>query len=394
MRVRPLTLRQGSLAHRAYVVIPWLLVAAVAVYVPLAAEIGFTPGSIDKVARIAQINDVIAFAVAILGLDLVIGYSGQLSLGQSAFVGLGAYTTVILVTDHDWSYYAAIPATAVVCGVAGLLIGAPATRFAGAYLAMVTLGLAYVFPSLVLRFEWLTGGPNGKGPGRDGAELRPPSWMPFADDSRMAGPLWVYCLSVVMAGVLFLLARNFIRSRRGRALIAVRDNPASATAMGISAPMYKALAFAASAVYGGLAGAMLMMNRPFASDVQFGTNMALFLVVGLVIGGLGTISGAAVGAFVYLFVPHFVRQWTFDQSGMPPGLRELTSPLFAWLDPAGGGAVGIVFGLALLVLMFLMPGGFIAGMRRIKGRLVTIVPKPPVSASARSPAGTPCRTDA
>ncbi len=342
----PIEVRQGSVAHRFYVVIPWLLVAGAIVYVPFATKFGFTPGSIDKPLRINQLNQVIAYAVAIVGLDLVIGYSGQLSLGQSAFIGLGAYTTVILVADHHWSYLATLPMSAAVCFAAGLLVGIPAIRVKGVYLAIITLVIAFVFPSLVLHFDWLTGGTNGKGPPRTKAHLNAPSWLPFADTGRLAGPLWVYSISIVLATVLFILARNLVKSRPGRALLAVRDNEPSAISMGVNVAPYKALVFGISAMYGGLAGSMLMLVRPFASEVQYDYKLAIFLVVGLVIGGTGTISGAAIGAFVYLFVPYYMSDWTFDQSGIPPGLRQLTAPLFDLLRPGGGAADGIVFGLA------------------------------------------------
>ena len=111
---------------------------------------------------------------------------------------------------------------------------------------------------------------------------------------------------------------------------------------------------------------MLMLNRPFASDTQFGTRVAIFLVVGLVVGGTGRISGAVPGAFVYFFVPYFVSEWTYDQSGMPPGLREVTRPLFDWLPQAGTTISGLLFGVTLLVLMFLLPGGFVDGVRRVR----------------------------
>jgi branched-chain amino acid transport system permease protein len=241
---------------------------------------------------------------------------------------------------------------------------------------VVTLSVAYVFPPLVLKYSWLTGGVNGKGTPRTQGKLLPPSWMPFADDGRIARPLWVYCISVSVATVLFVLARNFIRSRPGRALVALRDNEASALAMGVNVSLYRAVTFGVSAMYGGLAGSLLMMDRPFATDEMFGTKMAIFLVVGLVVGGTGTISGAIPGAFVYLFVPYYVSEWTFDQSGIPPGLRQLTAPLFVLLRPGGASAVGIVFGLALLVLMFVLPGGFVTGMRLLRARVVRIVPHP------------------
>lgn len=372
------TLKEGTTRHRAYVIGAWVLVAAVLLYIPFAYQTGFAPGSIDKAFRISQLNDVIAYAVAILGLNLVIGYSGQLSLGHSAFVGIGAYTTIILVADHGWSYFATLPISAGLCFAVGLIVGVPALRIRGLYLAIVTLSVAYVFPTLVLKFESLTGGPNGKKPARGEGKLVPPSWMPFSDAGRIAEPLWVYCLLLAMATALFLLARNFLKSRPGRALVAVRDNQTSAAVNGINLPMYKAMAFGVSAAYGGLAGSMLMMNRPFASDVQFALDLAIFLVVGLVVGGAGTVSGAIPGAMIYVFAPYFMSEWTNDQAGMPPGLKQITKPLFSWLeDRQGAGAIaGVFFGIGLVIFVFLLPGGFIDGMRRLRAHVVRVIPNP------------------
>ncbi len=371
-------LKQGTPAHRVYQWGAWLLVAFIFVYVLFAYKTGFAPGSIDKAFRISQINDVIAYAVAILGLNLVIGYSGQLSLGHSAFVGLGAYTTIILVSDHNWSYYATIPVAAALCFVIGLIVGLPALRIRGLYLAIVTLSVAFVFPTLVLKYGSLTGGPNGKKPARGKARLDPPSWMPFHNAGRIAGPLWIYSISMFIAIVLFLLARNFVKSRPGRALVAVRDNQTSAAVSGVTLPLYKAFAFGMSAAFGGVAGSMLMMNRPFASDIQFSLNLAIFLVVGLVIGGAGTISGAVPGALVYVFVPYFMSAWTNDQSGMPIGIRQITKPLFSWLSKrqGGGSIAGVFFGILLLIAVFVLPGGVIDGLRRLRARIVSVVPNP------------------
>ncbi|MFT3852473.1 MAG: branched-chain amino acid ABC transporter permease [Ilumatobacteraceae bacterium] len=372
----PIEIRQGTLAYRLYVVIPWLLAIGVLVYIPFATKIGWTPGSIGKPLRIIQINQVVAYAVALVGLDLVIGYSGQLSLGQSAFIGVGAYTTVILVADHHWSALATLPVSAAVCFVAGLLVGIPATRVRGVYLAIITLVIAFVFPSIVLRYGWLTGGTNGKGPLRTEAHMNAPSWLPYGDTGRLAGPLWVYTILVVVAAVLFVLARNLVRSRPGRALRAVRDNQPAAVSMGVDVAPYKCLAFGVSAMYGGIAGSMLMLIRPFASEVQFGWRLGIFLVVGLVIGGTGTISGAVIGAYVYLFVPYYMSQWTFDQSGMPPVLKQISAPLWDLLRPGGGAADGIVFGLVVILLTFVLPGGCVDGLRRLRARVVRVVPNP------------------
>jgi branched-chain amino acid transport system permease protein len=373
-----ITVRQGSAGWKLYLAIAWGLVLLGLLYIVFAHSMSFPIFSLDKAFRISQLNDVAAYAVAILGLNLVIGYSGQVSLGQSAFVGLGAYTTIILVADYHWSYFATIPVSAALCFVVGLIVGIPALRIRGLYLAIVTLAVAYVFPTLVLKFESLTGGPNGKKPERGEAQLIPPSWMPFADDGRIAGPLWVFCILVVMTTVLFLLARNFIKSRPGRGLIAVRDNQTSASVSGVNLALYKTMAFGVSAAYGGIAGSMLMMNRPFASDVQFGLQLAIFLVVGLVAGGAGTVSGAIPGAIIYVFVPYFVAQWTLDQSGMPPGLKQITQPLFDWLENRQGGDAisGVFFGLGLLALIFLLPGGVISGFRKLRARVIQVVPNP------------------
>jgi len=373
-----ITVTQNSRAHRAYIIGAWTLAALGVLYIVFAYAMPVTVFSLDKGFRISQLNDVIAYAVAILGLNLVIGYSGQLSLGQSAFVGLGAYTTIILVADHHWPYLATLPVSAALCFLVGLLVGIPALRIRGLYLAIVTLAVAYVFPTLVLKFDSLTGGPNGKKPDRGEAELNPPSWMPFADEGRLAQPLWIFCILTVIATTLFLLARNFIKSRPGRALIAVRDNQTSASISGVNLPLYKTMAFGVSAAYGGLAGSMLMINRPFASDVQFGLNLAIFLVVGLVAGGAGTISGAIPGALIYVFIPYFVAEWTLDQTGMPPGIKQATKPLFDWLEHRQGGDAisGVFFGLGLLALVFLLPGGFISGIRKLRNHIIQTTPHP------------------
>jgi branched-chain amino acid transport system permease protein len=371
------TVKQNSAAHRAYVTIAWIIGIGILVYIPVAWKVGFAPASIDKGFRITQINEVICYAVAILGLNLVIGYSGQLSLGNSAFVGLGAYTTVILVADHGWSYFATLPVSAALCFAVGLIIGVPALRISGLYLAIVTLSLAFVFPTLVLKYDSITGGPNGKQPGRGQGELHPPSWFDEAD-RRLREPLWKYCILVTMAAVLFLAARNFIKSRPGRALIAVRDNHTSAAVSGVNLPLYKTMAFGVSAAYGGLAGSMLMINEPFASDQRFGLQLAIFLVVGLVVGGAGTISGAIPGAVLYVFGPYFMSQWSNDQSGMPPGVRQSTAWLFDWLETRQGkGAIAtVMFGVSLVIFVFLLPGGFIDGVRRVRARIIRVVPNP------------------
>lgn len=373
-----LTVNEGSRAHRAIVVAAWTSVAVALISVVVMASAGVSFGSLDQAFRISQINDVVCYSVAILGLNLVIGYSGQLSVGHSAFVGIGAYTTIILVSRHGWSFLATIPVSVGICFVLGLLVGLPALRIKGLYLAIVTLSLAYIFPMLVLKFHDFTGGANGLKPARGEGKMVPPSWAPFADAGRLASPLWIYTILVTIAVIAFVLVRNFVRSRPGRALVAVRDSPTSAAVSGVNVPLYKVATFGASAALGGVAGSMLMINRPFASDVQFGLLLAIMLVVGLIAGGTGRISGAVPGAAVFVFVPYFAAEWTRDQSGIPFGLRQVTRPFFSWLDgrPGSGAIASALFGVGLIMLIFLLPGGLASGFSALRARLVEVVPNP------------------
>ena len=289
---------------------------------PFASEVGFAPGSIDQPFRIGQLNEVIAYAVAILGLNLVVGFSGQLSLGQSAFVGLGAYTTVILVADHGWSLLATLPVSALVSLVVGLAIGVPASRIRGPYLAVATLAMAYVFPQLVLKYESLTGGVNGKGPARGTVDMVPPSWVPFADTGRLAEPLWIYSLLVVVAAVLFLLARNFVHSRPGPRpaggarqpgqRVGERDRP--------------------DAVQGDRVRRQRGLRRPRRLDADAQPAVRLGRPVrheGRHLPGRrrrGRRHGLPLRrrpGRVRLLLRALLRaEWTYDQSGMPPGLRR------------------------------------------------------------------------
>jgi branched-chain amino acid transport system permease protein len=200
--------------------------------------------------------------------------------------------------------------------------------------------------------------------------------MPFADDRRLSRPLWVYCISVLVAALAFLLVSNLRRSRPGRALTAVRDDHTSAAAMGVGVAAHRALAFAISALCGAVAGSLLMMSRPLATDGMFDTEMSIFLFVSLVIGGAATPSGALVGAFVYVFVPYYLGEWAIDQDGMPPGVRHVIGPVFAELRPTGG-APTIFFGCALVLVMYFAPGGFVAGVQRLRELVVRVEPRRP-----------------
>ena len=343
---------QGTPAHRAIQVAGWALAAAVLVALPYYFQ--------DERARIDQFTQVAAYAVAILGLNLVIGFSGQISLGHSAFVGIGAYTTVILVADHGWDYLATIPVAFALSFVVGLIVGLPALRIRGLYLAVVTLAVATVFPTLVLKYESLTGGANAK---QARYKMLPPSWSPWDPKTRFGPVAFRYFVVVAIAGLMFLLARNLMHSRVGRAIIAGRDNSTSAAVVGVDLARTKTFTFGLSAAFAGVAGSLLMIQTPQASDGKFGVELAIFLIVALVTGGIGTLGGCVAGGLIYVFVPYYTQDW----SGSIGFLAN---------RPGRGAAAGVIYGALLLVFVFVLPGGLMDGLKRLKARLLVVTPHP------------------
>jgi branched-chain amino acid transport system permease protein len=332
------------------------LALAVAVLVVLLCLplVAGSASQVDSYSRIA------AYAVAILGLTLVTGYCGQISIGHSAFVGIGAYTTVILVSQHGWSYLPTIPVAAGLCLIAGVLVGIPALRISGLYLAAVTLAVAAVFPTLIDQFPKLTGGPNGMSAFN---QMEAPSWFPFRD--AVAGPsIFHYYVILAVAAVMFAFAWNLARGRFGRALIAIRDSPYSAAAAGVKVSWYKVAAFAVSAAFAGVAGSLLMIQLPVVSDNQFELLFAILLVIGLIVGGRATIPGAVAGAIVVELL----------HSTVP----DLIDSLHVTNNGADGGQlVGIVSGLGLIAFAFLLPDGVIDSLNKLFRRNVRVEHPPP-----------------
>lgn len=347
----PLTLIERSPAHRLYRAAGWTLAAFLIIILPWLAH---APSRVDQFAQVA------AYSVAILGLNVVLGFSGQISLGHSAFVGLGAYSTVILVADHHWSYFATIPVGFVLSFVIGLIVGLPALRIRGLYLAVVTLAVATVFPTLLLKYDSITGGANGK---QAGTQIVPPSWTGLHAHSRFGPPAYRYFVIVLIAAFMFLLVRNLMHSRAGRALLALRDNQTSAATCGVNLPAYRTLIFGLSAGIAGVAGSLLMIQTPQAIDGKFGIDLAIFLVVALVIGGVATISGAVAGALAFVFIPYYASHWS-DHISFLKG------------RPGAGSIAGVLYGALLIVFVFILPGGVIDGIRRVRRRLINVVPNP------------------
>jgi branched-chain amino acid transport system permease protein len=290
--------------------------------------------------------------VAAMGLNLLTGYNGQVSIGHGAFFGVGAYTTALLMNHQytwslgfgsisfgHWSFLATLPATAAVCFVVGALVGFPALRVKGLYLALVTLGLAVIFPDVATRFVKGTGGTSLVALTR--SELAAPSWVP---DKFAAQDQWAYYNALVFALFGLVVIWVIARSRFGRSLIAVRDHEAAAASVGIDLARTKVLAFALSALYAGVAGSLSVLVLFTASAGKVETfQLSIQFLVALVIGGAATVIGPLVGGFAVVYID----KWAGD--AFPD--RPVVSPA--------------IFGIALIVLMYVLPDGIIGGVRRL-----------------------------
>ena len=210
----------------------------------------------------------------------------------------------------------------------------------------------------MIKYGSLTGGTTGK---KAPDMLVPPNWTPWDVHDRAGPPTYRYFVIVTIAAVMFLLARNLVRSRVGRAVIAQRDNQTSAAASGVNLPLYRTAIFGMSTAFAGIAGSLLMIQRPLATETEFGVDLAIYLFVGLVIGGVGTISGAIPGAILFVFVPYYTAKWATN---------------FSFLDGRLVAPSGVLYGVLLLIVVFVMPGGVIDGIRRLRTRVVRIRPNP------------------
>ena len=286
--------------------------------------------------RVFQITLALVYAIALLGLNILTGYNGQISLGHGAFYAIGAYVAAILMDKFGVPYWLTIPFAGVVCLVVGFLFGLPALRLEGVYLALATFALGVAMPQILKYkgFEHWTGGAQGIVI----VKPEPPSWSNLTQDQ------WLYFVVLVCLVVLFVVGWNILRGRMGRAMVAIRDQPIAAQAMGVDAAMIKSLTFGVSAMYTGIAGALGAIVIQFVAPDSFTVFLSLSLVIGVVIGGLASISGAIYGALFIQFIPNVADQ---------------ISKAAPWA----------IFGIFLIVFMYVMPTGVAGFVRILAGRL-------------------------
>ena len=274
--------------------------------------------------RTFQMTLALIYAIVLLGLNILTGYNGQISLGHGAFYAIGAYTAAILMDKFGVPYWATVPLAGAACLVFGFLFGLPALRLHGHYLALATFALAVAMPQ-ILKYKGIehwTGGVQGIVI----VKPDPPAGVPLNQDQ------WLYLLSLAVALVMFVLAWNLIHSRVGRAWMALRDHPIAAEAMGVHSALYKASAFGVSALYTGIAGALGAIVVQFVAPDSFTAVLSINFLIGVVIGGLASISGAIWGALFIQFVPNIADHIS---KAAPWAIYGIFMIAFAYTMPTG-----------------------------------------------------------
>ena len=281
------------------------------------------------------------YFIAILGLNILTGYTGQISIGHGAFMAIGGYVTVIMSHDHHTNLIATLPLSFAITFACGVLVGIPALRLSGVYLALATFALAVSVPQLPLKFSKFLGGSNG------------------LQTDHTVSHIWLYGVSWACAAILFLVGWLLVRGRIGRAFRAIRDSEVAAASSGVALPIYKTFAFGMSAAFAGVAGSLFVLaTNGFAQPNEFGVLLSLKILIGAAVAGLGSLWGVAVGA---LFI------------GLLP---EISASV-----PLIGSSHGedVVFGLIAILVMLLLPNGFAGLLRRLESTFKTAIKSDPQS---------------
>ena len=334
--------------------------------------------------RAQQFAYVGIYFIALIGLNLLTGITGQISLGHGAFMLIGGYTTAILISNQDpplellghqftndlrdiWT----IPLAGLVAGIVGFLFGFPALRLTGLYLALATFAVAVAAPAIVRRFPGFTGGGSGinffdaEGRTRSVITTDPATFEQVESPIRIVGieiPTfneWLYYLCWTVALVMFVAGWAILRGRLGRTLRAVRDSELAAASAGVDLARYKTLAFGISAFYAGVAGSLLAIATTFVNPETFAVTLSIFLLVGVVVGGLGSLWPLVFGA---IFI-HFMQiEWAQRVESVIPDFL----PVLGSIDTDAPGAPAVAFGVVLILVMLAFPGGAAGLVRRLR----------------------------
>jgi branched-chain amino acid transport system permease protein len=294
-----------------------------------------------------QLSLMLVFAIAVLGLNLLTGFNGQISLGHGAFFAVGAYVAAIMIEHGGLPYWSTLPMAAAFCFGVGYLFGFPALKLEGHYLALATFALAIAVPQMLKyrHLEPITNGVQGLNLIKPDA----PFGLPFTPDQ------WMYLVVLATAVVMFWLARNLLDSRIGRAMRAIRDHGLAADTMGIDTRQIKTITFGVSALYTGVAGALHAIIFEFVSPDSFRFELSIALLVGAVVGGIASLPGALIGGIFVQVIEKYADALTKTIS------KSVHLPIE--LEP------WTIYGIALIALMYLMPTGIAGGLAALWARV-------------------------
>jgi branched-chain amino acid transport system permease protein len=277
-----------------------------------------------------QLSFILIYSIAGLGLMVLAGFTGLASLGHAAFLGVGAYTQAYLLS-HGWPFVLALPCAAALSAAVGVIVGLPALRVKGIYLAIATLAFGFIVEEVLARWESVTGGNSGR---------NVPGVSIFGWEAGSGAGFYYVCLAVCALATLGVL--NVLRSGTGRAFIAIRDSEISAQSMGIPIARYKTLSFAISAALTGAAGALYAHKLAFISPDQFGALQSIELLLVVVVGGVGSVHGAFLGAIFLIALPQFIA---VSKDWLPPAIGQAS------------GLQGLIYGAVLVGIVLFEPLG-------------------------------------
>lgn len=296
-------------------------------------------------AYILYVANLIGFAViGAVGLNILTGFTGQISLGHAAFVGVGGYTAAILITRWDFSFWLALPCAGFMAAIAGLIIGIPSLRVKGLYLCMATLAAQFIFQYIFIHWEAMTQGIRG-------INVPAPSIFGFVLNTEKR----FYYLTLIVVIVAVAYARNLVRSRVGRAFVAIRDRDLAAEIMGISLFRYKLTAFAISSFYAGVAGALWVSFMRIVTPDHFPFHLSIQYLAMVIVGGMGSVLGSIFGAVFMILTPELLNVWSGSLSKLIPAMGQLFIPLKE-----------VVFGSLIVLFLIFEPLGLAEIWRRIK----------------------------
>lgn len=354
----PFKVHHNSVQHWAIRAVWAVATILFLLYIPTKGETG----------TVGDMTFALQLAIAAMALNLVMGFGGIVSIGHSAYFGLGGYTTAILVDHYGWSQGWTFYVAAVLGFVVGCATSLPALRLKGVYLALVTLGLAVLFPQLIKwkKATWLTDGARGIDDiGYDDVPKWPILGELRREEGRVVFMWWVTVIVVVLA---YLVCRGIVKSRVGRSLIAIRDNETAAAVMGVNTARTKTIVFGVSAAMCAVAGSLFAVSGKIVNpDLRNFTLVGsiIFLLV-MVLGGAATLWGPIVGAIAYVVVETRTREAAANGEGV-------IGWLFGWMS---GSPAALILALAMLAIMFLAPFGIIGLLKRLAAKVVVLIPRP------------------